>query len=173
LLFEPPEAASFNTEVLGVRRVQPLRPNFVPAPARMRSIGVPLINGSRTSKQMCHPAIALSRQRTMVARSCSKNLGVPQVQLKITVAEDFQFSHQGVPPLWRTEDSYTLFSCLNSNPPRGLQQAYDVAVRVFHGSDETAATDVFHFLLYLGAGVEQRLERFLDIGDMWPRKVSQ
>jgi len=84
----------------------------------------------------------------------------------MTVAEDFHFSHQGVPPLWRTEDSYTLFSCLNSNPLRGLQQAYDVAVRVFDGSDETAATDVFHFLLDLGAGVEQRLERFLDIGDM-------
>jgi hypothetical protein len=38
----------------------------------------------------------------------------------------------------------------NSNPLRELQQAYDVAVRVFE----------------LGAGVEQRLERLLDIGDM-------
>ena len=49
----------------------------------------------------------------------------------------------------------------NSNPLRGLLQAYDVAVRVFHGSDETAATDVFHFLLDLDAGVEQRLEHVI------------
>jgi hypothetical protein len=48
----------------------------------------------------------------------------------------------------------------------GLQQANDVSVSIFEGSDEAATADVFYFLLELGAGVEQRLERFLDIGDM-------
>jgi hypothetical protein len=46
---------------------------------------------------------------------------------------------------------------------RGLDKSDDVAVCVFHGCDQLAATDISDRLLHLCSGVEEQLETLLEV----------
>ncbi len=59
--------------------------------------------------------------------------------------------------------------CCHPPPPaalRRLSQAEHVAVRVLHRRDQQAATDVFHVLVRLGAGVQELLQAGSDVGHL-------